>query len=112
MKSEWMKEFPTAITVSDRDGIILDMNDKAAASFEKEGGYSLIGKNLFNCHNENSHGKIEELLRDKKINVYTIEKNGKKKLIYQSPWFENGELKGLVEFSMEIPVEMPHFIRS
>ncbi len=112
MKPEWMKEFPTAITVCDKNGIILEMNDKAAFSFEKDGSYNLIGKNLFDCHNENSHNKIEELLRDKKVNVYTIEKNGKHKLIYQAPWFENGELKGLVEFSMEIPAELPHFIRS
>jgi transcriptional regulator with PAS, ATPase and Fis domain len=112
MRTEWMKEFPTAITVSDKDGIILEMNDKAALSFEKDGGYDLVGKNLFDCHNQNSHDKINELLRDEKANVYTIEKNGKNKLIYQAPWFENGELKGLVEFSMEIPAEMPHFIRS
>jgi transcriptional regulator with PAS, ATPase and Fis domain len=112
MKADWAKEFPTAITVCDKDGIILEMNDKAAATFEKDGGYGLIGKNLFECHNQNSHDKIKEILKEEKINVYTIEKNGKKKLIYQSPWFDGGELKGLVEFSMEIPVEMPHFVRS
>ena len=50
-------------------------------------------------------------MNEKKPNVYTIEKNGIKKLIYQSPWFENGEMKGLVELSLEIPFEMPHFIR-
>ena len=112
MKPEWTKEFPTAITICDKNGIILEMNDKAASSFAKDGGYDLIGKNLFDCHNPNSQNKINELLNEKKVNVYTIEKNGKKKLIYQSPWYKNGELKGLVEFSMEIPTEMPHFIRS
>ena len=44
-------------------------------------------------------------------NAYTIEKNGVKKLIYQTPWYENGEFMGLVEFSLEIPFEMPHYIR-
>ena len=39
------------------------------------------------------------------------EKNGVKKLIYQTPWYENGEFMGLVEFSLEIPFEMPHYIR-
>lgn len=112
MKSEWTKEFPTAITVCDKNGIILEMNDKAALSFEKDGGYNLIGKNLFDCHNQDSRDKINELLKDKTVNVYTIEKNGKKKLIYQAPWIENGEIKGLVEFAMEIPFEMPHFVRS
>jgi hypothetical protein len=44
-------------------------------------------------------------------NVYTIEKKGKKKLIYQAPWFHNGAFGGLVELSLEIPFETPHFIR-
>jgi hypothetical protein len=50
-------------------------------------------------------------MNEKRPNVYTIEKNGIKKLIYQSPWFEKGEMKGLVELSLEIPFNMPHFIR-
>ena len=50
-------------------------------------------------------------MNEKKPNVYTIEKNGIKKLIYQSPWFEKGVMKGLVELSLEIPFDMPHFIR-
>jgi len=112
MNPEWTKEFPAAITICDKNGIILEMNDKAAKSFENDGGYNLIGKNLFDCHNQNSRDKTEELLREKEVNVYTIEKNGKNKLIYQSPWFEKGELRGLVEFSMEIPAVMPHFIRT
>ena len=72
----------------------------------------MIGKNLFDCHSPDSVYKIKELLLENKTNVYTIEKNGKKKLIYQSPWSENGEINGLVEFSIEIPPDMPHFIRS
>jgi hypothetical protein len=45
-------------------------------------------------------------------NSYTIEKKGVKKLIHQMPWHENGELAGLVEFSLVIPQVMPHFVRS
>ena len=29
---EWMKEFPGSITVCDANGIILEMNDRAAAT--------------------------------------------------------------------------------
>jgi len=43
--------------------------------------------------------------------VYTIEKKGIKKLIYQAPWYENGEFSGVVELSIPIPFEMPHYIR-
>jgi PAS domain-containing protein len=46
----WAREFPGAITVCDRDGRILDMNDKAARTFQKEGGFGLIGKNVLDCH--------------------------------------------------------------
>jgi hypothetical protein len=35
-----------------------------------------------------------------------------KKLIYQSPIFEDGEYKGIVELSLEIPFDMPHFKRT
>jgi hypothetical protein len=43
--------------------------------------------------------------------VYTIEKNGVRKLIFQAPWFQDGKYAGLVELALEIPAEMPHFVR-
>ena len=45
------------------------------------------------------------------MNAYTIQKNGLKKMIYQTAWKENGVVAGLVEFSMVIPEDMPHYIR-
>jgi len=108
----WIKEFPAAVTVCDAEGIILEMNDKSAKTFEADGGYSLIGSNMLDCHPRQSHEKVERLLAAKTKNVYTIEKNGIKKLIYQSPWYKDGEYAGFVEISLEIPLEMPHFIRS
>ena len=27
------------------------------------------------------------------------------------PWYDNGEFGGYIELSMEIPFEMPHYIR-
>jgi transcriptional regulator with PAS, ATPase and Fis domain len=107
----WIKEFPSAITVCDAEGIILEMNDKSAETLEKDGGYNLIGKSLIDCHPEPAKSKLKEMMKTQSKNVYTIEKNGKKKLIYQTPWHENGEYKGFVEISIEIPFEMPHFIR-
>jgi transcriptional regulator with PAS, ATPase and Fis domain len=107
----WLKEFPAAVTVCDKDGILLEMNDKAAKTFESDGGYALIGKNMLDCHPGLSRQKTERLLAAREKNVYTIEKKGVKKLIYQSPWFEDGQYAGFVEISLEIPFEMPHFIR-
>jgi predicted RNA methylase len=54
---------------------------------------------------------VRKMMEDASTNVYTIEKAGVKKLIYQAPWMEGGECKGLVEISIPIPFEMPHFVR-
>ena len=107
----WIKEFPGAVTVCDPLGIVIEMNDKAAVTFEKDGGYALIGKNLLDCHPEPARGKVEQMLNGHEKNVYTIEKNGVKKLIYQAPWYRDGVRMGIVELSLEIPFDMPHFIR-
>lgn len=107
----WIKEFPAAITVCDAEGVILEMNDKAAKTFEKDGGYKLVGSNMFDCHPDHARTKVERLLAAREKNVYTIEKNGVKKMIFQSPWYVNGEYAGFVELSLEIPLEMPHFVR-
>ena len=109
---EWIKELPAAVTVCNEEGIILEMNDKAAKTFEKDGGYKLIGSNMLVCHPDLAREKTERLLAARVKNVYTIEKNGVKKLIFQSPWYKNGEYAGFVELSLEIPLEMPHFIRT
>ena len=47
-----------------------------------------------------------------KTNAYTIEKEGLRKLIYQSPWYENGEFAGLVEMFVVLPETMPHYVRT
>jgi len=112
MKSfDWIREFPAAITVCDSTGKIVAMNDKACITFAADGGVRLIGTNLIDCHSEPARSKVTDLLKSKSLNVYTIDKGGIKKLIYQSPWYENGEFAGFVEMSLPIPPEMPHFVR-
>ncbi|HWQ46577.1 MAG TPA: PAS domain-containing protein [Longilinea sp.] len=108
----WIEGFPGAVTVCDPQGIILYMNEKATLVFAKDGGRRLIGSNLLDCHPGASREKVQALLDERKANVYTIEKNGIKKLIYQTPWYEKDEFAGLVELSLELPGEIPHFIRS
>lgn len=71
----------------------------------------LIGRNLFDCHSPKSQEKIRELLETGGVNTYTIEKKGGRKMIYQTAWKREGVVCGLVEISMEIPGEMPHYIR-
>ena len=100
-----------AITVCDRDGVIVHMNDKAAETFARDGGKALVGRNLWDCHPEAAREKIRRIMATGSSNSYTIEKNGVKKLIHQAPWHENGVPAGLVEFSMVIPLDLPHFVR-
>lgn len=107
----WSDEFPSAITIADKNGIIFYMNDKAAATFEKWGGKALIGKSLYDCHSEASREKLRNLILTHGSNSYTIEKNGVKKLIHQSPWYQNGEYAGIVEISIVLPEMMSHFVR-
>jgi transcriptional regulator with PAS, ATPase and Fis domain len=109
--TDWIKEFNGAVTICDADGIIIYMNDKAVKTFESDGGEMLLGTNVLDCHPEPSKTTLKNLMDERKVNCYTIEKNGVKKLIYQSPAFQNGAYSGFIEFSFEIPFELPNFIR-
>jgi len=106
---QWAEQMDCAVTVCDKDGIILYMNEKSRKTFEKHG--NLIGKNLMDCHNLSSIAKIKELLATGGNNTYTIEKNGVKKIIYQTAWKENDIVSGLVEISIVLPEEVPNHIR-
>jgi transcriptional regulator with PAS, ATPase and Fis domain len=107
----WIKEFNGAITICDEKGIIVYMNDKAVKTFETDGGEKLIGTDILDCHPEPSKTTLRNLMSQRKVNCYTIEKNGVKKLIFQTPAFNDGKYSGFIEFSIEIPFKLPHFIR-
>lgn len=107
----WVDEFPGAVTVCDPEGTILEMNDRSAKMFEEQGGRALLGKNLLDCHPGPARRTLEGIMERRETNVYTIEKNGKKKIIYQSPWYARGVYAGFVELVLETPVSIPHFIR-
>ena len=106
MNIDFFKEINVAVTISDNDGNVVYQNDSSVGV-----NGDVRGKNMMGCHNERSQQIIKHLLNDAATNVYTISKKGKKKLIYQTPWYENGEVKGLVEFSIIIPETMPHYDR-
>jgi transcriptional regulator with PAS, ATPase and Fis domain len=110
-KHLWVEEFPAAITVCDSKGLILEMNDRAVRALHEQGGKKLIGKNLLDCHPEYARAKLRHLMKARQRNVYTIQKEGIRKLIYQSPWYRDGEYSGFVEISLEIPKRIPHFVR-
>ena len=105
--ANWARESPAAVTVCDRNGVILEMNDKSKRTFSGD----FVGRNVLDCHPEPARTRLAELLANGKSNVYTIQKSGKKKLIYQSPWYKDGRFAGLVELSLELPEHLPHFRR-
>ena len=109
MIPDWAKEMNCAVTVCDTEGVIIYMNDKAKETFASHG--DLVGKNLMGCHNERSKGIIRDLLATGGSNAYTIEKGGLRKMIYQTAWKVDGVVAGLVEISMVIPYDMPHYFR-
>lgn len=109
---DWVSSFPGAVTVSDGEHRIVYLNDAASSNWSSKGGASLIGTSLLACHNEHSKAIIEELLKTGGQNVYTIDKAGLKKVIFQSAWRdESGHVAGLIELSLILPKDMPHFVR-
>ena len=106
MITDFFKGINVAVTVSDTEGNVVYQND---SSIDVNG--DVRGKNMMGCHNERSQQIIRHMLAEAATNVYTISKKGKKKLIYQTPWLENGVVKGLVDFSIIIPETMPHYDR-
>ena len=107
----WADSIQAAVIVCDRAGIIIYMNQTSQMNYAKNGGAQLIGKSLFDCHNPASIGILKMMLADGSSNKYTIQKNGKKKMILQTPFFENDIVAGLVEITFEIPEDMPHHNR-
>lgn len=110
MKKDYFEGVNFAVTVCDREGKILDMNEKSRRTFLKD-GESIIGNNLLDCHPEPAKSLLADMLANPRTNVYTIEKKGVKKIIYQTPWYEDGEYAGFMEVSMEIPFQVPHKVR-
>ena len=106
---DWAKEINCAITVCDTEGIILYMNDKAKETFASYG--ELVGKSLMGCHSDHSKDIIRKMMETGGTNCYTISKKGLRKMIYQTVWRQDGKVAGLVEFSIVLPEEMPHYDR-
>ncbi|MFV0592770.1 MAG: PAS domain-containing protein [Draconibacterium sp.] len=107
----WAEEFNGAITVCDRDGIIVYMNHRSVDQFQKYGGDELLGSNLLDCHPEPSRTRLKEMLEKPLDNMYTTEKDGKTKIIYQTPWYQDTVFRGVIEISFQLDAAIPHFMR-
>ena len=115
---EWAEGMACAVTAADAEGVIRYMNRRARETYRKHG--DLIGRSLFDCHGERAAGIIRRLLTEGGTNAYTIEKEGVRKMIYQTVrkmiyqtavTGADGRVTGIVEVSMVIPEELPHYVR-
>lgn len=105
----WADGIECAVTICDNDCKILYMNEKSRATFAKHG--DIIGHDLLQYHPERARKMIRHMLETGDTNTYTIRKNGMKKLIHQTPWRKDGRIAGLVEFSIVVPDDAPHYER-
>ena len=111
MKQDYFEGADVAVTICDKEGIILDMNAKSRRTFLKPGAEELVGKNVLDCHPEPARSLLADMLENPRTNVYTVEKEGVKKLIFQCPWYDGAEYAGFMELSMVLPEGMPNRVR-
>ena len=109
--SQWVQQFPGAVTICDKDGVILYMNDLAAELFEKNGGSQLIGTNVLECHPGSARAKLRQMLASRETDIFHVEENGIKRIVYDAPWYVDGEYCGFVELSFEVPRDIRTFFR-
>jgi transcriptional regulator with PAS, ATPase and Fis domain len=107
----WTDHAAIAVTVTDANGTITEMNPTSIATFAADGGARLIGSDVLACHPEPSRTKLASMYTAHQPNHYTIRKNGQRKIIHQLPLFKDGVFRGYVEISIPIPDELPHFNR-
>ena len=107
---DWANDTNCAITVTDVDGVIIYMNEKSRQVNAKFG--NPLWHNLAEYHGERAMGIIRHLITSGGTNAYTIQKGEIRKMIYQSAWRKDGKVAGLIEISMEIANDLPHYVRS
>lgn len=106
---DWAEQLGCAVTICDENCKILFMNERSRQTFARHG--DIIGHDLMQYHPPHAKEKIQHMLATGTTNAYTIEKGGIRKLIYQTPWRKDGKIAGLVEFSIPLPEDMPHYVR-
>lgn len=98
----WFDEVAYPVTVCDKNGVIVYMNRASIEEFESDGGNKLLGKSLFDCHPEPARAMMIEMLAKQLPHTYISTSAGEQHFVHETPWFENGEYKGLVEISINI----------
>ncbi len=106
MTEDFFRSTGCAVTVCDTECNIVYQNDR---SLDVNG--DMRGRCMLGCHNDRSRGIISRILEEGMTNSYTISKKGQRKLIHQTPWYRDGRIAGIIELSIVIPDQMPHYDR-
>ena len=99
------------------DGLRYGVRDRVPDEKSVAVNGDMRGKCMLGCHNDRSRGIIARILSEGVSNSYTISKKGQRKLIHQTPWYKDAAdgsgrtVAGIVELSVVIPEEMPHYDR-
>ena len=106
---DYFKNVECAVTVCDTECVIVYQNEKSVAVNGDMRGRCMLG-----CHNDRI---IARILTEGITNSYTISKKGQRKLIHQTPWYKDAAdgsgktVAGIIELSIVIPEQMPHYDR-
>ena len=101
--NDFLYELDFTISVCNKEGEIIYMNKKCADSFGKEGGLSLVGSNILDCHPEPSKSRLKEMMLTHETQSYMKGEGQKKRLIHQTPVYKNGEFDGYIECIIPLP---------
>lgn len=96
----YLENVDFAATVCDKDGVVLYQN---ACARDRDG--DVAGKNLFGCHKKATAEFIRQMIATGKSNTYEVIRHGKRKLLHQTPWFDepSGPVAGLIEIAIDLP---------
>ena len=105
---DYFKAVPFSVTICDRDGIVVYMNDASKQEYADDGGGALIGKSLVNCHPEPARSKLVALLENPVENSYIFRNGPRPLFIYDVPWIEEGIALGIIELLIPLEVISKH----
>lgn len=109
--SFWVNSFPAEIIVCDPDGNIVEMNQKAILLYQEEGGEAMVGRNIFDHHEEPSRSQVKSVVNQRKTTIYTAEQGGNKKLVCIAPWFQQDEYAGFTLLVLDLPAHLKNIIK-
>jgi hypothetical protein len=108
---KWISTYPAEIMVCDQDGMVLEMSDISVGIYEKEGGRNMIGRNVFDHHEEPAKSQMMNVVKQKRHVMYTTEKDGLKKLVSIAPWYEEGAYAGFALIVLDLPERLPNIVK-